>query len=128
MSDVVNEAHPGRAFLSTELASSGEKKLARFVMAASVTAFIIGAPYVRTPLLQVPAFIPIYEAALWISDTITAMLLFSHFARVRSLALLVLAAGYLFDSLMIVAHALSFPGVFSPTGLMGAGPQTTAWL
>jgi signal transduction histidine kinase len=39
-----------------------------------------------------------------------------------------LAGGYLFDSLMIVAHALSFPGVFSPTGLMGAGPQTTAWL
>ena len=128
MTDVVNGAHPGQAFLSTELASSGEKKFARFVVAASMTAFIIGVPYVRTPLAEVPAFIPSYEAALWISDTITAMLLFSHFARVRSLALLVLAAGYLFDSLMIIAHALSFPGVFSHTGLMGAGPQTTAWL
>ena len=128
MTDVVNGAPPGQAFLSTELASSGEKKFAQFVVAASMTAFIIGVPYVRTPLAQVPAFIPSYEAALWISDTITAMLLFSHFARVRSLALLVLAAGYLFDSLMIIAHALSFPGVFSHTGLMGAGPQTTAWL
>jgi signal transduction histidine kinase/CheY-like chemotaxis protein len=128
MAAVVNGAHPGRAFLSTELASPGEKKLARFVVAASVTAFIICAPYVRTPLLQVPAFIPSYEAALWISDAITAVLLFSHFARLRSLALLMLAAGYLFDSLMIIAHALSFPGVFSAAGLMGAGPQTTAWL
>jgi hypothetical protein len=25
-------------------------------------------------------------------------------------------------------HALSFPGLFSPRGLLGAGPQTTAWL
>ena len=30
MADVVNAAHPGQAFLSTELANSGEKKLARF--------------------------------------------------------------------------------------------------
>ena len=29
---------------------------------------------------------------------------------------------------MTVVHALSFPGLFSPTGLLGAGPQTTVWL
>jgi len=29
---------------------------------------------------------------------------------------------------MTVAHALSFPGLFSPTGLLGAGAQSTAWL
>ena len=29
---------------------------------------------------------------------------------------------------MIVPHALTFPGLFAPTGLLGAGPQTTAWL
>ena len=56
------------------------------------------------------------------------MLLFSQFMRLRSRALLLLAAGYLFDALMIVPHALSFPGVFSETGLLHAGPQTTAWL
>jgi signal transduction histidine kinase len=42
--------------------------------------------------------------------------------------LLILAAGYLFTSLMTVPHALSFPRLFAPDGLMGAGPQTTAWL
>ena len=25
-------------------------------------------------------------------------------------------------------HALTFPGLFAPTGLLGAGPQTTVWL
>ena len=29
---------------------------------------------------------------------------------------------------MIIPHALTFPGAFSPTGLLGAGLQTTAWL
>src|SRR2546428_13897238 len=29
---------------------------------------------------------------------------------------------------MTVSHALTFPGLFSPTGLLGAGPQSTAWL
>jgi signal transduction histidine kinase/ActR/RegA family two-component response regulator len=41
---------------------------------------------------------------------------------------LVLAAGYLFDASIIIPHALSFPGAFSSTGLLGAGTQTTAWL
>ena len=42
--------------------------------------------------------------------------------------LLVLACGYLFSGAMAVAHLLSFPGLFAPGGLLGAGPQTTAWL
>ena len=29
---------------------------------------------------------------------------------------------------MVVAHLLTFPGLFSTTGLLGAGPQSTAWL
>ncbi len=54
--------------------------------------------------------------------------MYEQFARLRSLALLALASGYLFDALIIVPHALSFPGAFVPGGMLGAGPQTTAWL
>src|SRR5262249_37964566 len=43
-------------------------------------------------------------------------------------ALLVLASGYLFAALMVVPHALTFPGAFAPTGLLGAGPQSACWL
>ena len=39
-----------------------------------------------------------------------------------------LAGGYLFAAFMTVPHALSFPRLFAPDGLIGAGPQTTAWL
>jgi Membrane-associated sensor, integral membrane domain len=49
-------------------------------------------------------------------------------SRLRSQALLILASGYLFDGLMVISHALSFPGVFAENGLISGGPQTTAWL
>lgn len=42
--------------------------------------------------------------------------------------MLVLAAGYLYAAVMTVPHVLAFPGVFTPTGLMGGGPQASAWL
>src|SRR5437762_8942268 len=80
------------------------------------------------PLAQISAFIPIYESALVINDLITAVLLFGQFSFLRSRSLCVLASGYLFTALMTVSHALTFPGLFSPTGLLGAGPQSTAWL
>ena len=39
-----------------------------------------------------------------------------------------LACGYLFCAAIVVPHALTFPGVFSHGGLLGANDQTTAWL
>ena len=49
--------------------------------------------------------------------------------RSRALrALLALAAGYLFTALIVIPHALTFAGAFSPTGLLGANIQTGSWL
>jgi signal transduction histidine kinase len=114
--------------LSTLRAGGRERRVAGAVVIISALAFVAAIPFVRLPLGKLPAFIPSYESALAINDLITAVLLFGAFARLRSRALLALACGYLFDSLIIVSHALSFPGVFAETGLLGAGPQTTAWL
>lgn len=75
-----------------------------------------------------PAFILSYQAALFFIDLITAVLLYEQFVRLRSPSVLTLAAGYLFDAFLIVPHTLTFPGAFAPTGLPGAGMQTTAWL
>jgi signal transduction histidine kinase len=40
----------------------------------------------------------------------------------------VLASGYLPTGLIVIPHALTFPGAFAPTGLLGGGVQSTAWL
>lgn len=116
------------AFLSTMPAGRAENRLALGVILLSGVIFLALAPFAKVPLAPVGAFIPIYESALVINDLITATLLFGQFRILRSRALAVLACGYLFTALMTVMHALTFPGVFSPTGLLGAGSQSTAWL
>jgi hypothetical protein len=102
--------------------------------AALYTAFVLfalffaTAPFAQLQLEPVLAFIPVYESALIVTDLITAVLLFGQIGMQRSRGLPFLAAGYLFTALLAAAHLLSFPGLFSQTGLLGAGPQTTAWL
>jgi len=124
----MNASVPIRTFQSTTRASRREWQLAIFVVAFSLVAFVATVPYVRTPLVRIPSFIPSYESALFFNDLITAVLLFGQFIQLRARALLALAAGYLFDASIIIPHALTFPGAFSSTGLLGAGAQTTAWL
>ena len=126
---MVRESAPDRqAFLSTLPAGHGERRFALVVVLVSAALFVIAVPVARVPLSPVWAFIPVYQSALVVNDLITAVLLFGQFAILRSRALLLLGGGYLFTALMAAAHALTFPGLFAPTGLLGAGPQTTAWL
>jgi C4-dicarboxylate-specific signal transduction histidine kinase len=63
-----------------------------------------------------------------LNDFMTAIILFGQFNILRSRALLLLAGGYLFASAMSAIQLLTFPGMFSANGLLGAGPQTTLWL
>jgi signal transduction histidine kinase/CheY-like chemotaxis protein len=126
------EEPPQAPFASTFLAAwpagPGERRLAFAVVVASLAFFAAAAPFAKQPLPQVWAFIPAYAAALIVSDLVTAVLLFGQFRIARSKAVLVLATGYVFTALVTVAHGLSFPGLLAPGGLLGAGPQTTAWL
>jgi PAS domain S-box-containing protein len=115
-------------FLSTATPTGRDRRLAIAAVLLSLLVFVAAIPFARLPLPQVWAFIPVYQSALAIGSLITAILLFAQFSILRSRSLLVLACGYLFTALMAVVHMLTFPGLFSPTGLLGAGPQSTAWL
>jgi PAS domain S-box-containing protein len=115
-------------FLSRLPARPIDWRLALAVTAASVLIFALTVPFAKVQLPVIWAFIPTYQAALATNDLITAVLLYAQFGLLRSRALLLLAAGYLFTALMAVIHALTFPGLFAPEGLLGAGPQSTAWL
>ena len=117
-----------RLFLSTGLVGRREVWFALAAVLVSGLVFLAALPFATVQLAAIPAFIPAYEAALVICDLITAVLLFGQFNFLRSRALFVLASGYLFTAFIAFAHALTFPGVFSPTGWLGAGAQTTAWL
>lgn len=126
MSRASAQDHP--LFISTLPAGQGERRIALSVVLTSTAIFLVTAPFATTPLPPLPTFIAIYESALVINDLITAVFLFGQFNILRARSLLVLASGYLFTAFLAVAHALTFPGLFSPTGLLGASPQSTAWL
>jgi signal transduction histidine kinase len=115
-------------FLCTLPPGQHQRRLALAITAASVAIFLVAAPFAKVPLTAIPAFLPIYESALVLNDLITCVLLFGQSRLLRSRALLVLACGYLFSAAMAASHALTFPGLFAPSGLLNAGPQSTAWL
>jgi PAS domain S-box-containing protein len=115
-------------FLSTAPAGPGDRRLAIAVIFISLLIFLSLAPFAQVPLPRVFGFVPMYESAIVISDLVTVAILFIQYNILRSNALLALACGYLFTALMAICHSLTFPGLFAPGGLLGSGPQTTAWL
>jgi signal transduction histidine kinase len=114
--------------LATLPPSDRQRRMAFAIVGFFAAAFLITIPYANTPLRRLDAWIPAFTSALVITDLITSALLFSQFSIARRRALLVLATGYLFSALMVIPYALTFPGVFAPTGLLGADLQSAVWL
>src|SRR6266702_1785636 len=108
--------------------SQRQRRIARAIVLVLFIAFVVTAPLLYFQLPRVNAFIPAFETAVFVCNLITATLIFAGYAISRSRSLLVLATGYLFVALIVVPHALAFPEAFAPSGLLGAGAQSAAWL
>jgi signal transduction histidine kinase len=108
--------------------TTGQATAATVVATVVLIAFLAALPFSTVQLPVVRPFIAVVDTLLFLSDAITAVLLFAQYSVLRSRGLLVLAAGYLFTALIIIPHGLTFPGVFSEEGLLGAGPQSAVWL
>jgi signal transduction histidine kinase len=108
--------------------SIAQRRTARILVLALLAILAITWPFATVRLPEIGAFVPSLAAALFVSDCVTAVLLFGQFAILRQWSLLVIANGYLFSALIVVAHALAFPGAFSRSGLFGAGLQSAVWL
>jgi signal transduction histidine kinase len=95
------------------------------VLALLVAYFITEGPLSTIQLGRIDAFVPAYATAMFVINSLTAVLLFAQFYILRSPALLAISSGYLFTALMLIPWMLTFPGVFTPGGLLGAGLQST---
>jgi len=115
-------------FLSTATARPWDRRLAFAVMFSSLAALVLAIPFAQYRWPVTPSFIAAYESALALNDLITAVLLIGQARHARNVGILIIACGYLFDAAMVVAHCLSFPGVFSEQGLLGSSRQTTPWI
>ena len=115
-------------WLATTPPSLLQRRLTLAAMGVLLLAFVASVSFANIPLPPSNGFIPYIQATMFVTDLITAILLFTQLSILRSRALLLLANGYLFTALIIVSHTLAFPGAFAPDGLLGAGLQTTGWL
>ena len=115
-------------WLLTAPATRRQTQIAAAVALALLIGLALCAPFAEEPLARIDSFIPTFEGAVILTDLITSILLFSQSSMSRSRALLALASGYLFTSLMVASHVLAFPGAFAPSGLLGGGLQTAGWL
>ena len=106
-----------------------QKRLALAVVLVFLSAlFIMAGELSSIQWSRVNAFVPAYGTAIFVNDLITSVLLFNQFAILRSRALLAISTGYLFTALMVIPWMLTFPGAFTPNGLLGAGLQSANWL
>ena len=114
--------------MTTVAPTAWQRRLTLVIVAMVLIATAAIAPFGAVQLRPMGGFIPTTEAVIVICDLLIAALLASHAMIVGSRRLLLLAGGFLFDGLIVIPHALTFPGAFAPAGLLGAGLQTTAWL
>jgi signal transduction histidine kinase len=121
-------SHQQQFLLATLPPSRAQIRLALGIAAALLVVFFIAAPFATIQLQRVDGFVAASQSVYAVNDLITSALIFAQFTIVRRWALFALATGFLYTALIAFAHALVFPGAFAPTGLFGAGVQTTAWL
>lgn len=96
-------------FLAVAPAPLTAKRCALAICIASFVAFCALIPFARVPGPRIDALIPIYDLTFVLSNLVSAGFLFVGFSRSRLRAVLVLAGGYLFISLVAVPHMLTFP-------------------
>jgi hypothetical protein len=105
--------------------SRAQKRLAFGVVLGLIIAlYLVVGPFGGMQLRAIHSFVAVFTTAMFVTDSITAILLYGQFSILRSRAILIMASGYLFTALLIVPYTLAFPGVLAPYGLIG-GLQTS---
>jgi signal transduction histidine kinase len=108
--------------------SPAQKRLALGIVLGLTSAlYLVLGPFGGMQWGAVHSFVAVYTTAMFVTDSLTAVLLYAQFSILRSRAILVIASGYLFTAFLIIPYVLAFPGVLAPNGVVG-GLQTSAHL
>ena len=105
-----------------------EFRLGILIVGALIGSIFLILPFHDVALEEFPAYVPVINSLTLFSELIVAFLLYAQASLFRSRSLIILASAYVFTGLLLIPHALTFPGAFSEGGLLGAGVNTTAWL
>jgi signal transduction histidine kinase len=114
--------------LANAPADTRQRQFVFILIILLLVVFAATVPFLHVQLNEFNVVVPLVATVMSINDLITSVLLYAQCSIYPSRSFLALASGYLFTALIIVPHGLTFPGAFTATGLIGAGPQTSPWL
>ncbi|NPT55940.1 GGDEF domain-containing protein [Paraburkholderia elongata] len=89
---------------------------------------MIAGPRAHQTLPAITPFMPMCALTVFTTSGIAAFLLGARFTVTPQPMLGALGGAYAFTAITVALQLLMFPGVFTRTGLFGAGPQSAAWM
>jgi len=113
--------------IATAPAAPSDRRWALVSGVALIVLFIVSIPFAGRRIGEVPAFVPTAVGASVVALLLTAVLLYVQYRIERDLKLALLAVAYAYAVVTTTLYLLTFPGIFSAGGLLGAGPQTASW-
>ncbi len=113
---------------------SQQKVTRRAVYLAFSTALLVIAatavmlPFSSMQLAVITPFLTIFATIVCLVEGLTAYFLAFQFRSSRDPFLAGLSGAYGYTATIVFFQILVFPNVFTPTGLLGAGPQSAIWI
>jgi PAS domain S-box-containing protein len=100
----------------------------RAAVSSAIVLLAVAGPFGHRQASEIDAFLPTVTTALIVAFALTAALLYAQHRADRYTPSAILSLAYAAAAALLLPFFLTFPHVFSRDGLLGAGPQTAAWL
>ncbi|HEV8021178.1 MAG TPA: SpoIIE family protein phosphatase, partial [Candidatus Lustribacter sp.] len=114
--------------IATAPASRLDRVVAGWVAAGIAAGFALLVPFSSLRFAPNAAAVPALLSAGVLAQVLTAILFYVQYRVARQSQLAILSLAYASASLITLCYMLTFPGVFSATGMLDANDQTTPWL
>ena len=112
--------------IATAPATAADRRWAGLTAVGLLLLFGASIPFSRLREIEVPSFVPAVVGAGVVALVLTAVLLYVQYRIERDIKLALLALAYGYAAITQTLYILTFPGIFSPSGLLHAGPQTAS--
>ena len=112
--------------IATAPATAFDRRGAAITAAALVALFVLTVPFAHLALPRNVAYVPALGGAGVVSLMLTAVLLYVQYRIERDLKLALLWIAYAAGAVLQGLYLVTFPGVLSTNGLLGAGTQTAS--
>jgi diguanylate cyclase (GGDEF)-like protein len=90
--------------------------------------FVIAGPRAHQTLPAITSFMPMCALTVFTMSGIAAFLLGARFTVTQQPMIGALGGAYAFTAITVALQLLMFPGIFTRTGLFGAGAYSAAWM